>query len=418
MNSKRKIKRMFSAMDDIALPSAEKMLPPEALVERSNTVRRARKAFPKFAAAGFAAVALVLAGALIVGSVAAGSGNKQAPDGDVVLKNEISAPSYDDTTVDESKVALEDMPIISCGKYTGSLSNDFSVSYEPGKVYFQLMKGLVPVDMDEYLTRDDALYAVYFKVDVGDCRVYAKEEIEIIKQELQQKKNDYTEKMLSGIFSKYGIEAFSGAVNGFLCVCGIKEKISVESIAGSLVSALKDNMNCSEFVAKIAGYDSHDSFYDYDSFCDMFVDYFACFEYSVRECIKSDDTRLEYEEWRKTLWAELRTAFDEYEEKLLSLKRSLRETAETSMNEYLGSLNIQFYEKNVYCKSSLDGEISPFTLESSDGVYSIAFLTREQIKSLEAGEDYALIIRLACEELATMDNEPAVVSDSFYWLND
>lgn len=28
MNSKRKIKRMFSAMDDIALPSAEKMLPP------------------------------------------------------------------------------------------------------------------------------------------------------------------------------------------------------------------------------------------------------------------------------------------------------------------------------------------------------------------------------------------------------
>lgn len=429
MNSKRKIKRMFSAMDDIALPSAEKMLPPEALVERSNAVRRERKQFPKFAAVGFAAIALVLAGALVVGSVAVGCGNKQAPDGDVVLKNDISAPSYDDTTVDESKVALEDMPIISCGKYSGCSTNVGVGSTSlyrrlPGEVYFFEMFGIDEINMDEYLTRDDALYAVRFGVDIYYSNAYqqAYEESLQLKQDyLRAKRSEFLESFLADVISKYGKEGFITIYN-LVFDCFSRDDIDPCTKLFSLAANFDSDFSKASFNSFIASFDSliinGDVCYSelfskalgltYDVFYDFMVGGICAYERCVFDLHKLSKSMIEHNEWYEGLRHEFATISEEAENIWLENKRSsveaIEANAKTDMYEYLESLNVQFYEKTV-CYTNEAGEVV------SSHKSRVAFLTKEQIKSLQAGEDYALIITLVCEELAKMENDTVYLKE-------
>lgn len=468
---KSEIKKMLMRMDDIPLPAKEKMLPPEALVERSNPVRRKRKAFPKFAAAGFATVALVLAGALLVESIADKGGKSVLPDNDSVLVNDgvsadvSSAPSSSEddvafapagtddadfkpagaitadsaiTSGSSDSGKTEDMPIISSGKYNGYLctagptkSDTDENGYKrlPGRAYLYSMDSPYQrLDMDEFLTRDDTLYAVQISYDTQYSENYIQGKKEItaqIMREYQQALLAFVQRVLDDVRYKYGDNAITDIVDSwcedyFKNYTEFKDYFNdrfkgyfensddINSVKESICSELKNTI--SNLTSDNISFDTISDNISLKAFCSCFIDDASVYVSGLSKFADSVDEFNEwFYEWKEAFADERQAINDEYLAKDELEQNSFRNTfntkAEARMDRYLDSLDIKYYQKTV-CHTDDAGEVL------LTEVYSVAFLTREQIKSLKGGTDYALIITLVCDEMAKMENDTIYFNDA------
>ncbi len=291
MKNRKKIKNLFAGIDEMPLPKTEKMLPPEALVNKDTPVITKRKPFPMLAAASLAIVALTVVTVPFIGSVLNPVGEET--DNNSLLKDEsVFGESHESqvnsTVSDYSEAPIIDMPIVSCGKYTSYGANSY-VGGKPGEVVLTTMHGGVD-DINEL--KDGVLYAVDFIAYFLESPEY-QEGLERIRKEAKEKH--------------------------------------------PLGLTLEDTLEM---------YAEEHEFYE-----------------------------------------------------------STKKNEYTKMYEYLESLDIEFYDKTVYIRSSLTNKID------SEEVYRIAFLTKEQIQSLKGGENYALKIRIVFDELAKMDNEPVYLNE-------
>ncbi|MBQ3082247.1 MAG: hypothetical protein IJC49_07315 [Clostridia bacterium] len=185
--NKRTIKKRFMRLDQLALPAMEKMLPPEALVKKEAPVIEKRRAFPRLAVASLAIVALVVATALVIGSVTGGNKKQIDPDNSLVLNNDsenTSIPSAEHTSTEESEATRKDMPIVSCGKFT-SFETTSVVVVNLGEVALTTMKG---GKKDIEKLQDDVLFAVCFAADFYESPEYI-EETERIRKEYAEKES-------------------------------------------------------------------------------------------------------------------------------------------------------------------------------------------------------------------------------------
>lgn len=172
--NKRTIKKRFMRLDQLALPAMEKMLPPEALVKKEAPVIEKRRAFPRLAVASLAIVALVVATALVIGSVTGGNKKQIDPDNNLVLNNNsenTSIPSAEHTSTEESEAPRKDMPIVSCGKY-GTIDNSSTIVYPGGVAMCSMDGSRFNIDIDGL--QCDVLYAVCFRADFSRYTEYEK----------------------------------------------------------------------------------------------------------------------------------------------------------------------------------------------------------------------------------------------------
>lgn len=449
---KSEIKKMLMRMDDIPLPAKEKMLPPEALVERSNPVRRERKAFPKFAAVGFAAVALVLAGALLVESIADKGGKSVLPDNDSVLVNDgVSADVSSAPSTSEDNVAFapagtddadfssagaiivdsaitsglsnngetEDMPIISSGKYNGYLCTDGPTKSDtdengykrlPGRAYLYSMDSPYQrLDMDEFLTRDDALYAVQISYDTQYSEKYIqgiREDLAQATLEYYQKQCAFAKRVLADVLCRYGNEAITIIVDK-----------CIESFSEDYFENTDDKINYMSFIKEGICSNFEGNISENTNFQDFCLNFFGHLQARISELSGFAESEDEFNKWFNE-WEEayveeriaIRTEFcNKQDASYAYWRETMNRKAETSMDRYLNSLNIHFYEKTV-CHTDDAGEVL------LTEVYSVAFLTREQIKSLKGGTDYALIVTLVCDEMTKMENDIIYFDDAYMYL--
>lgn len=363
MNKRRKLKKLFAGIDEMPLPKTEKMLPPEALVNKDTPVITRRKPFPMLAAASLAIVALTVVTVPFIGSVVNYRG--EDPDNNSLLKNESlfgeSHESQANSTVSEySEAPIIDMPIISCGKYN-PMGTDSTVSAKPGEVVLTTMRGGgVSVDGQnpfDYL-KDDVLYAVTFLADYNYSQAY-KDGIARLKDEWREKRNAVAEKILNYL-KEHEKEEYDDVIQGF-------------------------ERRCETYPSEKG---------DYDCFCD-FVVWHMYISY------------LPQPTWFMPMKSEMKLASEELEEKTMEFGRITRETANKSLYEYLEGIGIKFYDKTVYVCDDFTNEIK------SEEVYRVAFLTKEQIQALKGVENYGILVKSVFDELAKMDNEPVYLKP---WL--
>lgn len=189
-----KTKRHLTRFDEMTLPTMEKMLPLEALVKKETPVINERKTFPRLAVASLAIVALVVATALVIGSVAGGNEKQIDPDNSLVLNNDsenTSMPSVlegesfgeespIDSSVSEKSDVPKNLPIVSCGKYTSAGTSSLVKVY-PGEVVISTMGG---GHVSKAELQDDVLYAVCFVASYLQSTEY-KEGLERIEEEYE-----------------------------------------------------------------------------------------------------------------------------------------------------------------------------------------------------------------------------------------
>lgn len=360
MNKRRKLKKLFAGIDEMPLPKTEKMLPPEALVNKDTPVITKRKPFPMLAAASLAIVALTVVTVPFIGSVLNPLGEET--DNNSLLKNESlfgeSHESQANSTVsDYSEAPIIDMPIISCGKYN-PMGTSSTVSAKPGEVVLTTMRGGgVRVDGQnpfDYL-KDDVLYAVTFLADYNYSQAY-KDGIARLEKEKQEKRKAVVEKALNYL-KEHEKEKYDDVIQGF-------------------------ERRCETYPSEKG---------NYDEFCN----YAVWNIYNMYHCRGPV-----VPEWYVDFASEVNLIGEECEEKTMEFRRITRETAHKSLYEYLEGIGVKFYDKTVYVHSSFTNEIL------YEKVYRVAFLTKEQIQALNWEEDYGILVQRVFEELAKMDNEP------------
>lgn len=153
---------------------------------------------------------------------------------------------------------------------------------------------------------------------------------------------------------------------------------------------------------------------------DSGIDVCSCLANRVYRTL-SEAKGKDYLEWKDPLNDELVALYLERSDKEESLWRSLYNSA-TGLDgwyESIEKLDAKIYKKTVYyvCSSDVcNSNICHY--RSRPYVYKIAFLTKEQIKSIQLNvdEDYALSIVLAYDELATMENNTVYLETEFVLL--
>lgn len=374
---KRTIKKRFNKLDELAMPAKEKMLPSEALSKANTPFIEKRRLFPQFATASIAVVMLIVVSVAVIGGVTSShSDNSNRSDpfdnsmvagidkGEESPYKDVSTNKGEESTNNKNDVPKTNLPIVSCGKYDAF--SDDCVHFVPyGEVAIGAMTGGCLGEVDKL--QHDVLYAVYFSADpVGYGSYFAQTEynkgLRRIEAEKQEKYNVEAEKTLNYLKEN--------------------EKEKYEDM-------LKD------FEHRIEVYPSEN---DYDGFRNFVLDYMY---YS------SGTGNLP--EWFKPIDLRLGQLWEECEDKKFEYERIARENANAKMYEYLDSLGIKFYDKTVYVYNSMSEEKEIL----SERVYRVAFLTKDEIKSLKGGEDYGIRVVQVFEEMAKQDNEPVYLQPWF-----
>ncbi len=97
-------------------------------------------------------------------------------------------------------------------------------------------------------------------------------------------------------------------------------------------------------------------------------------------------------------------------EKMEEFYNSINEIATADMYNYLEEIGIEFYDKNVYTvNSTTNAEEIVFKK-----TFRVAFITKEQIKALKGGDIYGIVVEIAFDELAKMDDEPVYVKSGLW----
>lgn len=345
-------------------------------------------------------------------------------------------------------IEIENMPIISGGKYNDSYSTGVPfvtcvyIPYETGKVYYAEVRSPSPTDIDLYFPRDDALHAVYINCCYSTKNVYDTQEYKDgkaqIEEEYLQNKIALAEKLFDSILNEYGDEGIDAIISD---LNSYEEFWSITPASRYITSATKyykDNQyNCQQYKFSYFAKDLDDyrkcgksafTVDDYTVFCMGLIDYCLGSDGTydsgsdVRSCLAnrvyrtlSEAKGKDYLKWKDPLNDELVALYQEKTDKQQVLWRSLYNSA-AGLDRWYESLEnsgAKIYEKTVYyvyngC-DGLDNSVDHYL--SGPKVYKIAFLTKEQIKSIQLNgdESYALRIVLACDELATMENNTVYI---------